>query len=1141
MQNNVKVALIQHRTGTLDAIPEKLNQSELGFAYDANRLFIGNPDNTLLENRKEFPYQNVEILTEFSDLMDHIVYKYSNNIMSSAETDDREILIEQLPIAVLCQNDYSAPELDVMVTINGETFTVEASEDIKSVVNKINDISDKTKTTVSIADGSRLLFITNAPEFIIDGTSDLKAIFGFPKTFPTESEYLPEHHIDDKLDDNLHITDFGVQANSNTDVGGIVRKAIIGVYGRVNDPAMKRRIFFPAGEYLFDKDENSIVSPLPLKSGTYIAGEGIDRTILRTGENFSKFFIQTMDEKNRYADDEFYTSSDFAVENVVIKDLTIDTPYGIGSVLLRNAKHITFDNVKINCRSDAVWFYGDTDANDESGVNGKCQDIIFHNCIFAGGTNQLYLEKNIENAIIINCIFDGAIEKSIKIGDSDTFANINKVQIRNNTFRNINESGDTSLPISVLGKSTYVSVTGNNFDERDRLYEEGHQPINDDFNISGKNYTDILFPRTDTRKFLNFRFTQPEWCYINQLIADDGKLLLNTRHNTEIKDTERELFVDLNVVESEEGNSISLTTQGTLESAELNITNDKGNINIAANGEINALAPIDLNDNHINNKNGTADITLELNHDQIAVIEDVEPTEPYNVRASRNPNALVIVSMVRNLINTYHSFSGKDNIDEFGNLQMFDVYSNISNEPVLKNITTSFLNSYFMPCADDSNIGYYSSQVNYKADDIIKIDNKNYIATEDFTPKFTYDDYKSSTFYMNKEPLYDTNFNPIENFESLYSNPIMDGERIIGYYIHTADGSHIMEHNSKRDVESYWSYCYMENDEIKEEYFIKDPDDKNISELDLPKCNYVACHFNAVHYEPLMEIGTTPNIKYFDILLHTDNKNYVFGRKTSLAKAQPLCNPNTYDSENYEGVETVDMNKQYHQGDIFLLKNYLVKCVQDEVWTHTQNLYCYKIEFVGNGDYIIVYSTELATEVDKISDLYDNQMRSIYDDPESTFVAKHADDTDMTNEERATFIETLSEKDIIDVLNNLTVEYASSREHNKDTSVELSNFANDDEKYSRFLDTNYFERSALQGNSYELVGSLGIFETDSEISTNIKSVINLEDITVNGGYFALRLFDENDEHVEMKTEKTDKYYKTYNDDIRMGFTVEVSR
>ena len=56
MQNNIKVALIEHRTGTLSEIPASLNQSELGFAYDANRLFIGNPNNEELGERGRYGY-----------------------------------------------------------------------------------------------------------------------------------------------------------------------------------------------------------------------------------------------------------------------------------------------------------------------------------------------------------------------------------------------------------------------------------------------------------------------------------------------------------------------------------------------------------------------------------------------------------------------------------------------------------------------------------------------------------------------------------------------------------------------------------------------------------------------------------------------------------------------------------------------------------------------------------------------------------------------------------------------------------------------------------------------------------------------------------------------------------------------------
>ena len=41
-RNTKEIALIQIRSGKLAQIPEALNQSEFGLAYDANRLLILN-------------------------------------------------------------------------------------------------------------------------------------------------------------------------------------------------------------------------------------------------------------------------------------------------------------------------------------------------------------------------------------------------------------------------------------------------------------------------------------------------------------------------------------------------------------------------------------------------------------------------------------------------------------------------------------------------------------------------------------------------------------------------------------------------------------------------------------------------------------------------------------------------------------------------------------------------------------------------------------------------------------------------------------------------------------------------------------------------------------------------------------------
>ena len=108
-RNTKEISLIQIRSGKLSEMPKALHQSEYGLAKDANRLFIGNASNTLLKNRTIFPYQNLEILTEFSNLKDYFKYSYENNIKYANGIDDRLELKEFLPIVISCHQEDPRP------------------------------------------------------------------------------------------------------------------------------------------------------------------------------------------------------------------------------------------------------------------------------------------------------------------------------------------------------------------------------------------------------------------------------------------------------------------------------------------------------------------------------------------------------------------------------------------------------------------------------------------------------------------------------------------------------------------------------------------------------------------------------------------------------------------------------------------------------------------------------------------------------------------------------------------------------------------------------------------------------------------------------------------------------------------------
>ena len=83
VKNTKQISLMQQRHGKLNELPKQLSTAQFGFADDTNGLFIGNPDHPTLIDRyesDEFPYGNVEILTEFSDTTNLIKYSpWMNN------------------------------------------------------------------------------------------------------------------------------------------------------------------------------------------------------------------------------------------------------------------------------------------------------------------------------------------------------------------------------------------------------------------------------------------------------------------------------------------------------------------------------------------------------------------------------------------------------------------------------------------------------------------------------------------------------------------------------------------------------------------------------------------------------------------------------------------------------------------------------------------------------------------------------------------------------------------------------------------------------------------------------------------------------------------------------------------------------
>ena len=747
MRNNTVVAIITHRTSTLDTLPDALNQSEIGFASDANRLFIGNPNNPELQTRTAFPYKNVEILTEFSNLTNYVKYSYVNNIYKVEGETYRGNLIEQIPILVVC-SAYTPSAEAKEVILNGVTIQIPANANINEVVVAINAKSGESFVSASSTNGESLFLFCTRPSLEIGGSADIMSILGIPADSQSLSELLPERKLNEKLDDTLHITDYGIKPSTGKDVSRALATALVGIYGRYSDNQFKREVFFPAGTYQLNGNNSNDFS-VPLLSGTNLMGEGIDRTIIQSDKNlFDNYLFQTMDSLHEYANSPAYISNGAAASDIILRDMTIICNAGKGALLLRNAKNVILQNVRIvnGSSGDTIKVYGD-------GEESVSSDILIDGCQIEGGNRSFVIEKNVKNVLVSNTRFQGSNENFVTIGSDDIAnCNVRAVSFNNNIYT---KSIGTNVLNRVLGGSEYITFTNSTFDKDVSEYANAApHPFNDDYNASGKNYTDTLNPTTDTRKVLQFRFRQPEWVYLNQLITSKGVLGINMRENDEEIPVSEKQFLDVAVktetsVSGEEFKHLELSVEGTPDTVDMQIRNNKGEILLSSKGdltlestgnEIVAKSDIDLNDNALSNAKGAGNLTLKTTKDNIVVVEDETPTKTYSERANSVGNAVVTVDMLKLLGNTF-SYELTPESQFSDGLLLIDNLSNKYRTGLkLKAIELNFKNrNFIVKQYADANAVKYKTDHSYYVGDVVKGEGNSplyYVVTSNFTSGF---------------------------------------------------------------------------------------------------------------------------------------------------------------------------------------------------------------------------------------------------------------------------------------------------------------------------------------------------------------------------------------------------------------------
>lgn len=614
-RNTKEVALIQIRSGKRSEMPKALHQSEFGLARDTNNLYIGNASNSLLKNRTIFPYQNLEILTEFSDLKDYFKYSYENNITSANGITERLKLKEFLPIVISCHQ--SDPTIDSAgaIEVNGYTISVPVC-DMYGFVNVINTESYSTGVYATVFPGTRVItFISVTNELKINAKnpsnpndSGIIDAIGF-----IEESYdisMPIRKVTEKLDDFLNITDFGIKGDGSN-VSKQIFSSLIEIYKKVNNSQFYRNVFFPAGNYVFDvteEDNNTpYFTPFPLISNLHVRGEGIDRTIIT---NNSPNTLLSCIDNALYAeyDNDNYGKGQVP-SNIIIEDMTFNSSTSEQICRLIGSLNVTFNRVKFTGNGSNTLILSEGIERDIYNpiteetvtVEYPSSNITFNECIFENAGTALNFTEMNKNITINNCIFNTISTPSVKLGNG-TGSSVKAVLISGCHFEGSNPVNSNTSVIELGINSEYVTTEKCTFDKEiiektdvrgtvpyidkgvgeeytssksyaidDRcVYEHKYYIATEDvaqgsqFNPSSwqeyqrYNYTDILDINTDERKLLRFKFAQPQWEYINYLTNLNGDVVLTV----DGKDSEITAPNGLNIIENSNGIEVKSVKDG---------------------------------------------------------------------------------------------------------------------------------------------------------------------------------------------------------------------------------------------------------------------------------------------------------------------------------------------------------------------------------------------------------------------------------------------------------------------------------------------------------------------------------------------------------------------------------------------------
>ena len=312
--------------------------------------------------------------------------------------------------------------------------------------------------------------------------------------------------IQSRLDSYAVVTDFGAVGDGVTDDTAAINRALYQLFCVQNNPAIRRSLFFPAGNYivtdtikippyarLYGEGTNSSIINFSVQNWaantayaestlvyyvpttTYYrsiapvpaTGITISNALYWAAESLPSYVVQTADSLQQTGVN-IATNGATPPKSIDMSNMAIVTDQIHDGLLVENAQQCSFSNMSFEgplTTADLTTSIDDTVAVDWSSTPSlPCKQINFDNCKFSGFTYSMNTEQQIEGSVVSNGQFDTLYQGAVLGGASPSNGGPTGVKFIGNVFDNIYEEGIyiNGVSLNASGYNIFYDV-GNHF------------------------------------------------------------------------------------------------------------------------------------------------------------------------------------------------------------------------------------------------------------------------------------------------------------------------------------------------------------------------------------------------------------------------------------------------------------------------------------------------------------------------------------------------------------------------------------------------------------------------------------------------------------------------------------------------------